>query len=102
MVTNVGSISLGSFNESCCGVNRAMIQQNELSDHSAVVAVYAVCGFSNLSAIGVQLACLGTLAPSRRKDLSEIAFSALGAGSIACFSTACVAALMYEVREDEL
>lgn len=58
---------------------------------SEIIATYALCGFSNLGSIGVQLGGLGPMAPHRIPDMSKIAFRALLAGTIACFMTACVA-----------
>ena len=58
---------------------------------SEVVATYALCGFANLSAIGVQLGGLIPMAPERRGDLASVSVRALISGSIACFMTACIA-----------
>ncbi|CAM1294639.1 SLC28A3 (predicted) [Pycnogonum litorale] len=68
-----------------------MIKGNQLSPRSEVIATYALCGFSNLSSIGIQIGVLSSLAPSRRSDWSKIALRAMIAGSLACFLTACVA-----------
>lgn len=58
---------------------------------SEIISTYALCGFSNLASVGVQLGGLGPMAPQRVPDMSRIAFRALMAGTIACFMTACVA-----------
>ena len=73
-----------------------MISNDEISDRSALIAVYALCGFANIGSLGIQLGGLGPLAPHRRTDMAEIVLSAMIAGTIACFSTACVAALLTE------
>jgi CNT family concentrative nucleoside transporter len=64
------------------------------SKRSMVIATYALCGFSNLGSIGIQLGGIGPLAPERRGDLARIGFRAMIAGSLACFMTACVIGLM--------
>lgn len=56
-----------------------------------LVSSYALCGFSNLGAVGVQLGAYAALAPSRLGDCAQVAPRALVAGSVACFMTACVA-----------
>ena len=61
---------------------------------SAVIATYALCGFSNFASIGIQLGGLSALAPSRRADLARLGFRAMLAGSLACFQTAAVAAMV--------
>jgi len=56
-----------------------------------LISTYALCGFSNFGAIGIQLGALGAMAPSRRKDLALVAVRAMIAGNVACFMTACIA-----------
>lgn len=61
---------------------------------SVIIAVYALCGFSNFASIGIQIGGIGALAPGQRKNLTELGFKALVAGSIACFLTATIACMM--------
>ena len=56
-----------------------------------MIATYALCGFANISSVGIQIGGISAVAPSRAPDLAKIAFRALAAGTIACFLTACVA-----------
>ncbi|XP_032794180.2 solute carrier family 28 member 3 isoform X2 [Daphnia magna] len=65
--------------------------QGLVSKRSETIATYALCGFSNPGSIGIQIAALGSMAPSRQTDLAQVAFRAFISGSIACFMTACVA-----------
>ncbi|KAI9560238.1 hypothetical protein GHT06_014252 [Daphnia sinensis] len=65
--------------------------QGLVSKRSETIATYALCGFSNPGSIGIQIATLGSMAPSRQTDLAQVAFRAFISGSIACFMTACVA-----------
>ena len=58
---------------------------------SQTVATYALCGFSNISSIGMQMGAIGALCPQRSDDLSKIAARAMVAGSLVCFLSACVA-----------
>jgi CNT family concentrative nucleoside transporter len=59
-----------------------------------IILTYALCGFSNIASIGIQIAGIGTLAPNQRATLARISVKALIGGSIACFLTACVAAML--------
>ncbi|MFQ6673546.1 MAG: NupC/NupG family nucleoside CNT transporter, partial [Fidelibacterota bacterium] len=43
-----------------------------ISDRTAVIASYALCGFANFASIGIQLGGIGGIAPSRRKDLARL------------------------------
>ena len=43
-----------------------------LIDRSVVIASFALCGFANISSIGIQLGGIGALAPERRHDLARL------------------------------
>ncbi|XP_078000195.1 solute carrier family 28 member 3-like [Glandiceps talaboti] len=75
--------------------NRESGIEPQMSVRSEVIATYILCGFDNLSSIGIQLGGLIPLAPSRRADLASIGTRALVAGTITCFMTACVAGMLY-------
>jgi concentrative nucleoside transporter, CNT family len=64
-----------------------------LSERSAIIATYALCGFSNFSSIAIQLGGIGTLAPEKRPTLAKYGLKALLGGTLACFMTACIAGL---------
>ena len=57
-------------------------------DRSVVISTYALCGFSNISSIGVQIGAFTAMVPARKRVFSQIAVRAMVAGSIACFITA--------------
>jgi len=61
---------------------------------SVVIAVYALCGFSNFGSIGIQIGGMAALAPSRRQDLARLGLRAMLAGALACFQTAAIAAMV--------
>jgi CNT family concentrative nucleoside transporter len=65
-------------------------QQLFKEERSIIIATYALCGFSNIASIGIQIGGIGAMAPERRSDLSKLGIKALIAGSVACFYTACV------------
>ncbi len=65
-----------------------------LSERSAVIASYALCGFANFASIGIQLGGIGGIAPGRMGDLAELGFRAMIAGSLAAFMTATVAGVL--------
>jgi concentrative nucleoside transporter, CNT family len=62
-----------------------------LSERSRSIATFAVCGFANVSSIGIQIGGLGALVPSRRQDIANLGVRALVAATLANFMTACVA-----------
>jgi CNT family concentrative nucleoside transporter len=59
-----------------------------------IILTYALCGFSNIASIGIQIGGIGTLAPNQRSTLAQIGVKALLGGSIACFLTACVSSML--------
>ena len=65
-----------------------------LSQRTTIVATYALCGFSNLGAIGIQIGGLSAIAPNRQQDLAVLGFRAMIAGSMACLTTACVTGIL--------
>jgi CNT family concentrative nucleoside transporter len=66
----------------------------QLTDTSKVILTYALCGFSNLSSIAIQIGGIGGIAPNKRAELSELGLKAMIAASFACFQTAAIAAML--------
>ncbi len=65
-----------------------------LSKRTVVILTYALCGFSNLASIGIQVGGIGAMAPDRKKDLTRIAFRAMLGGTLACCMTGCIASVL--------
>jgi CNT family concentrative nucleoside transporter len=65
-----------------------------LIDRSAVIASFALCGFANISSIGIQVGGIGALAPERRHDLARLGIRALFAGTMANYLSACIAGIL--------
>ncbi|MFN5560980.1 MAG: NupC/NupG family nucleoside CNT transporter, partial [Opitutaceae bacterium] len=63
-------------------------------DRTRIILTYALCGFSNIASIGIQIGGIGALAPERRGELARLGWRALLGGSLACFLTACIAAML--------
>ncbi|CAN8022079.1 unnamed protein product, partial [Ixodes persulcatus] len=76
--------------------------EGQLPLRADLVSSYALCGFSNLGAVGVQLGAYAALAPSRLGDCAQVAPRALVAGSVACFMTACVAGALTDTSAYEV
>lgn len=66
----------------------------QISERSAVIASYALCGFANFASIGIQLGGIGGIAPERMGDLASLGFRAMFAGVIAACMTGAVAGMM--------
>lgn len=70
-------------------------ENQPVSERSAVILTYALCGFSNFASIGIQIGGIGSLAPDRRRELTEIAFRAMLGGALACCMTGCIAGILW-------
>ena len=65
-----------------------------VSDRTAIITSYALCGFSNFASIGVQIGGIGGLAPERMNDLAKLGLKAMAAGALASWLTATLAGMM--------
>jgi CNT family concentrative nucleoside transporter len=64
-----------------------------VSERTKTILTYALCGFANVGSIGIQLGGLGPLAPDRREALVRLGLRAMVGGLLACYMTACLAAI---------
>jgi CNT family concentrative nucleoside transporter len=69
----------------------------QLSEHSVLIATYALCGFANFSSIAIQIGGIGGLAPERRSDLARFGLLAVLGGSIATLMTATIAGVIAQL-----
>jgi concentrative nucleoside transporter, CNT family len=70
-------------------------QKGVLDPRSFTIATFALCGFANLSSIGIQIGGIGALAPNRRGDLARLGFRAMLAGTMANLMSASIAGMLY-------
>jgi len=71
-----------------------LMTTNSISDRSAIIASYALCGFANFASVGIQLGGIGGIAPERRKDLAKLALKAMFGGALASWLTATIAGML--------
>jgi CNT family concentrative nucleoside transporter len=69
-------------------------QKAALDPRSFTIATFALCGFANLSSIGIQLGGIGALAPNRRGDLARLGIRAMLAGTMANLMSASIAGML--------
>lgn len=65
-----------------------------LSSRSRLIVTYALCGFGNLSALGIQIGVLSQLAPERSGSVAKVAVSALISGIITTLTSASIAGML--------
>ena len=69
-------------------------EQAIISERSAIIASYALCGFANFASIGIQIGGIGGIAPNRMSELAAMGIRAMIAGTLAAFMTATVAGVL--------
>jgi CNT family concentrative nucleoside transporter len=65
-----------------------------LSPRTLSIVLYSLCAFSNLSSIGIVIACMGALAPSRMAEIVQLAPLSLMAGLLAGALSSALVSLM--------
>jgi len=71
-----------------------LTNEGSISDRTAIIASYALCGFANFASIGIQMGGIGGIAPSRKKDIANFALKAMVGGALASWLTACIAGML--------
>lgn len=67
-----------------------------LSVHSRTVMTYALCGFANVSSMGIMIGGLSSMVPERRADVLSLSFKALIVGTLSsCLSGTIVGILLW-------
>ncbi len=66
----------------------------QLAVHTQLIATVALCGFANLSSIGINIGGLGAMAPERRGEIARMGMRALLAANMGTWLTAAIAGLI--------
>ena len=72
--------------------------KDTLSPHTQVIVTFALCGFANLSTIAILLGGLGSIVPSRRKDVARLGLRAVIGGTLANLMSAALAGLFFSLQ----
>jgi len=67
----------------------------ELTDKGKLIAAFALCGFANLSSIAIQIGGIGSLAPNKRSQISELGIKAMIAATLVNCQAAAIAAIVF-------
>ena len=65
-----------------------------LQPKTVVMTTFALCGFANLSSIGIQIGGIGPLAPERTGEIASLGLRAVLAGTLANLMTATIAGVL--------
>ena len=69
-------------------------QRAALDPRSFTIATFALCGFANLSSVGIQIGGIGALAPNKRGELARLGIRAMLAGTMANLMSASIAGML--------
>ncbi len=69
-----------------------------LSAQTQVIITFALCGFANLTSIAILLGGLGSIVPSRRKDIARLGLRAVIGGTLANLMSASLAGLFFSLQ----
>src|SRR6202045_914965 len=69
-------------------------QRAVLDPRSFTIATFALCGFANLSSIGIQIGGIGALAPNKKGELARLGIRAMLAGTMANLMSASIVGIM--------
>ncbi|XP_038640423.1 sodium/nucleoside cotransporter 1 [Scyliorhinus canicula] len=70
-----------------------------ISVRAETLSTYSLCGFANLSSLGIMLGGLSSIAPMRKSDMAEVVIHALFTGFFTSLVNACVAGILFVPRE---
>ncbi|MHA7839271.1 MAG: NupC/NupG family nucleoside CNT transporter [bacterium] len=70
------------------------IAEGRVSERSALIAAYALCGFANFGSLAILLGGIQGLAPERRPEAASLGLRSILAGTIATCMTGCLAGLL--------
>ncbi len=72
--------------------------KESLSPHTQVIVTFALCGFANFTSIAILLGGLGSIVPSRRKDVARLGLRAVIGGTLANLMSAALAGLFFSLQ----
>jgi CNT family concentrative nucleoside transporter len=82
------------LNEFIAYLRLADLPHDALSERSRLITIYAVCGFANISSIGIQISGIGAMAPERKRDLADLGLRALVAATLASTMTGAIVGIV--------
>ena len=82
------------LNEYVAYLDMSRLPAEALDPRAKLIVIYALCGFANLASIGLLVSTIGTLAPSRRAEVTGLGFKSWIAGNLASAMTGAVIGLV--------
>ncbi len=83
------------LNEIMAFLGLSSLPSGALSPRTSLMMTYTLCGFANLSSIGIQIGGLGAMVPERRSEIISLAFKSMVAGTIASCMSGTIIGLLW-------
>uniref|UniRef100_A0A8C5GS01 Sodium/nucleoside cotransporter 1-like n=1 Tax=Gouania willdenowi TaxID=441366 RepID=A0A8C5GS01_GOUWI len=62
---------------------------------SEIITTYALCGFANMSSLGIVIGGLASICPSRKGDISSLVLRAMITGTCVSLVNSCIAGILF-------
>ncbi|CCG42516.1 NupC/NupG family nucleoside CNT transporter [Magnetospirillum molischianum] len=82
------------LNELLAYLQLAHLPEGALSERSRLIMTYGLCGFANLGSLGILIAGLTVMAPSRRAEIVSLGTRSIVSGTLASCITGAVVGLL--------
>ncbi|MYD74000.1 MAG: nucleoside:proton symporter [Chloroflexi bacterium] len=83
------------LNELVAYIDMSNLPQGALSEKSALIMAYAICGFANFGSAGILIGGLAAIVPERRGELAQLGLKSIIAGTMATCMTGALAGLLF-------
>ena len=83
------------LNELVAYIDMSNLPEGALTEKSALIMAYAVCGFANFGSVGIMLGGLAAIVPERRGELAQLGLKSILAGTMATCMTGAIAGLLF-------
>lgn len=72
-----------------------LAQNEDLSERSRLIMMYALCGFANLGSLGIMIGGLSALAPERRAEIAALGVKSILGGTLATCMTGALVGVFF-------
>lgn len=83
------------LNELVAFINMSALPAGSLSERSALIMAYSICGFANFGSIGIMVGGIGAIVPERRLEIAQLGLKSIVAGTMATCMTGAVIGLLH-------
>ena len=76
-------------------IRLSQLAPGSLSERSALIMAYSICGFANFASLGIMIGGIGAIVPERRLEVANLGLKSVLAGTMATCMTGAIAGLLY-------